>query len=319
MPDREKPEEKDRNVPDAADARDNGKKGETDSPAAGGGKVVAFLAGGTGHPERDGEDGQDEWWLDEEGDGDDGEDGESGPRFPAWVRRLVVGVLVVALLGQLVALLPRIYNVNVMEILQETRRLSRDEQVQAYKQAIVIVEAEGNKGTGFNIDERGLIVTNHHVIGGASGAVIGFADGRVFPAEVLASDAEADLAVLVPAVPQQEAFPTLKLDAGQSWQPEDPVHYIGNPLFLRHMAGRGKVLGLVDAGKSLPVLLIEAPIYPGNSGSPVIAGNGRVIGIIYASTELVMEDGRMKAGLAIPANHPFLAETLADLAETGDG
>lgn len=288
MPDGGRPGDADANKPVAAEERRNGMPPGPD------------LAEDPEAPE-------DEWWTDGEDFGEDGDGEERRPRFPAWVRRLILWLVAIALAGQATAWLPAIYNVNVLRLIAETRELARDERVQAYKAAIVVVEAAGRKGTGFNVAERGLVVTNHHVVEGSRTAVVGFADGRVFRARVLAEDAAADLAVLAPAEPREETYPTLPLASGGTWSPGEPVVYIGNPLFLRHVAGRGTVLGLAHAGKDFPVLLVEAPVYPGNSGSPVIAEDGRVIGILYASTGLDRDGGRVKAGLAIPADHPFLA------------
>lgn len=303
MPDGEKPNEKDVKKPVAAEGDDSGGADEIEqNPVEDArGKVVPL------RPDQPEEAfGDDDWREDEED-----EEGPQGPRFPAWVRRLIVAVLVVALAGQAVAILPRIYNVDVIAFLKVARTLSQDERVQAYKEAIVVVDAAGRKGTGFNVDERGRIITNQHVIEGVDMAIIAFEDGRVFHARVLAEDAEADLAVLEPVDPPEEPFPALEVEASPSWSPDDPVYYIGNPLFFRHITGQGTVLGLANAGKPFPVMLIEAPIYPGNSGSPVITENGRVIGVIYASTELETGGRRVKAGLAIPASHPFLQETPA--------
>lgn len=300
MPDGEKPDGEDRKEPVTEGER---------KPGEGGSNVIPFRpAGHSGSPDfPEAED--DEWWMEEEESGDDGDGDEAGrPRFPAWASRMVVAVIALALVAQAAAILPRVYNVDVIRLLGETRHLSQDERVQAYKAAIVVVEAGNRKGTGFNIGEHGLVVTNRHVIEGSRDVVVGFGDGRVFRARVAAEDGEADLALLVPDAERGERFPTLGLDPAGTWSPDDEVYYIGNPLFFRHLAGRGKVLGWANADKPFPVLLVEAPIHPGNSGSPVIAGDGRVIGVIYASTELELDGRKVRAGLAIPAGHPFLAE-----------
>lgn len=307
MPDGEKPDGEDRKEPVTA---------EETKPGGGGSNVIPFRPAGPSGREDVPEAEDDAWWMEEEESGDDGDGDDAGrPRFPAWVSRMVVAVIALALVTQAAAILPRIYNVDVIRLLVETRHLSQDERVQAYKAAIVVVEAGDRKGTGFNISEHGLVVTNRHVIEGSRDVVVGFGDGRVLHARVAAEDGEADLALLVPDVEQDERFPTLELDPAGTWSPDDEVYYIGNPLFFRHLAGRGTVLGWANAGKPFPVLLVEAPIHPGNSGSPVIAGDGRVIGVFYASTELELDDRKVKAGLAIPAGHPFLAEAAGESAD----
>lgn len=233
-----------------------------------------------------------------------------------WVRQLVVALIATALVVNLFAVIPLIYNWNVMEFLKVTRELAKDERVQAYEQAIVVVSTSSGKGTGFNITEQGMIITNHHVVDDVDSAVIHFPDKTTLHADVVLRDPDMDLAVLKPQVPAGEDLPVLKVDSTASWREGMPVYYIGNPLFFNHIAGRGHVLGMMAIGdKPKPVMLIDAPIYNGNSGSPVIGEDGKVIAVIYATAEITLDGQQKKVGLAIPTNHPFFTDAKSKFAK----
>ena len=227
-----------------------------------------------------------------------------------WLRPIILGIVALALVGNVMAIIPLIFNSNVIQFLKVTNELSKDEALQAYKQAIVVVEAGDRKGTGFNIAANGIIVTNEHVVGNALTAVIGFPDDQIFHADVVAIDPEADLAILKVKKPPEAELPLLNVSLEQSWSEGMLIYYFGNPLFFNHIIGQGAVLGLTEmADKPMPIMLIDAPIYKGNSGSPVLNAEGDVIAVIYATTEIMQNGQRLKAGLAIPTNHPFFTHS----------
>ena len=259
-----------------------------------------------------------EWdqpWRPEEAEGDwewneedfhSNEDQVSPSPLRGWTRRFIIVIVAIALLGNVLAVIPLIYNSNVFQFLKVTSELSQRGDLQTYKEAIVVVTADGSKGTGFNIDKQGLIVTNQHVVGDAKTAVIGFSDDTIFHADVVERDPDADLALLRLQNPPDRELPVLTVDSQSSWTPDMTIYYIGNPLFFSHIMGKGKVLELINIdSKPMPVLLLDAPIYKGNSGSPVLTENGQVIGVIYATTEITRNGNTIDAGLAIPTNHRF--------------
>lgn len=261
--------------------QDSDDKGKIDEP------VLPYESGG-------------DWEWNEEDFAAKDEEALEPPAYQKWIKRAVVAFVALALAGNMFAAIPLIYNLNVIQFLKKTRELQQNETLQQYKQAIVVVKSGDSKGTGFNIDERGLIVTNEHVVEGESIAVIGFPDGTTYRAIVTKSDPELDLAMLQ-VEGAAESLPTLEIETGQVRYENLPVYYIGNPYFFNHIMGEGTVLGLTPIeGRPSEVLMLDAPIYKGNSGSPVIGPEGKVIAVIYATSERRIGSQLVKVGLAVP-------------------
>jgi len=162
---------------------------------------------------------------------------------------------------------------------------SVEELAKRVRQSVVVVTFEGREGTqqglgtGFVIDAAGLIATNHHVIGEGRPIAIQLADGSRHPVtEITASDRGLDLAIVRIARPDK---PLVPLPLGDSGSPPDglPVVSIGNPLGLTFSVVSGVVSGTreIDGRRMLQLAM---PIEPGNSGGPVVAPDGSVIGIV---------------------------------------
>jgi len=140
-------------------------------------------------------------------------------------------------------------------------------------------------GSGVIIDGRqGLVVTNEHVVRGASSLTVTLSDGRELPAEILGSDPRFDLAVL--SVKASQTLPELKLGDSDGLMIGETVIAIGNPFGLSHTAttgvvsATGRVLPGSDGNPSLQDLIqTDASINPGNSGGPLLNINGEIIGI----------------------------------------
>lgn len=195
---------------------------------------------------------------------------------------------------------PQIYNLAAIQFLIKNRELSQNEYIQQYKQAVVVVKTDDSKGTGFNIHEHGLIVTNEHVVDASQTAFVQFPDGKTFSAEVIVRDAELDFALLQLEENEGE-LPVLQIDPEPSWKANDPVHVIGNPLFFSHIANEGVILGVTRVqDRASPVLMLQAPIFKGNSGSPVLDKNGLVIGVVFATSSVQHQGKKQKVGLAVP-------------------
>jgi Do/DeqQ family serine protease len=157
-------------------------------------------------------------------------------------------------------------------------------------------------GSGVNVREDGLIVTNNHVIEGGEQIRVALADRREFPAKVLLADQRADLAVLKIDV-GSERLPVLPLAAHDDAQVGDLVLAIGDPFGVGQTVTNGIVSALArtDVGASDFSFFIQtdAPINPGNSGGPLVDMAGNVIGIntlIYSRTGTTAG-----IGFAIPA------------------
>jgi serine protease Do len=156
-------------------------------------------------------------------------------------------------------------------------------------------------GSGLVIDGNGIVVTNEHVIEGASKVVVALLDGRELEAEVLGSDRDADLAVLKVGA---HGLPAVPLGRSADLMIGETVVAIGNPFGLSHTVTSG-VLSAI--GRTVPsesgqrlftdFLQTDASINPGNSGGPLVNIAGEVIGINSA-----IVSGANGIGFAIPAD-----------------
>lgn len=201
--------------------------------------------------------------------------------------------------------------------LDQNRILRNDELVIKTKPAVVYIEVVDttkplkvatHQGTGFNLDESGMVITNRHVVQSASLIIVSFAQGARFFAAGYKEIPGYDLAVITL---EAQGLPHLELESTVPAATGDIVTVIGNPLGLSQISQRGTV-GAFRRTKSnaSPVFELEFPINQGSSGSPVINAQGRVVGIVFASIAEI--DGKIKDrhGLAIPAE--VLLEQLAD-------
>ncbi|MDD3244034.1 MAG: trypsin-like peptidase domain-containing protein [Eubacteriales bacterium] len=142
-------------------------------------------------------------------------------------------------------------------------------------------------GTGFFVDKRGYILTNHHVAGDAKSIQAILASGDTLTGECVWSDAALDLAVV--KVPQGD-YPAVTLGDSADLRVGDEVVAIGTPLTLQfqHTVTSG-IVSALRRTLSVPseryvtfmeeLIQTDASINPGNSGGPLCALNGRVVGI----------------------------------------
>jgi len=161
---------------------------------------------------------------------------------------------------------------------------------------------QAGAGSGWIIDESGIIVTNSHVVEGAKKVTVTLSDDQVFEAKMVKTDPRDDLAIIkinagkLPAIPVGD---TSELNVG------DWVVAIGNPLGLGISAKEGIVsrLGVpvsISAGQTLYDLIeTSAAINPGNSGGPLVNMAGEVIGITSVKISTVGVEGM---GYAININ-----------------
>jgi putative serine protease PepD len=160
-------------------------------------------------------------------------------------------------------------------------------------------------GTGFVYDSDGHIVTNEHVIDGASSVSVKLADGSTWKATVVGSDASSDLAVLKIAAPASKLTP-LALADSSAVAVGDGVVAIGNPFGLDGTVTSGIVSAVdreITAPDSTPIeraIQTDAAINHGNSGGPLLDLQGKVIGV----TSQIESDsgGNDGVGFAVPSN-----------------
>jgi len=153
-------------------------------------------------------------------------------------------------------------------------------------------------GSGFIVDaERGLVVTNHHVIANARAIAVGIGDRR-FEAELIGSDPRTDLAVLRVAARNLRQLP---LARSHPTEVGDYVVAIGNPFQMGQTVTSGIVSAIrISSDRSHRYVQTDAPINPGNSGGPLINMRGEVIGV--NSAIITPGDGNVGIGLAVPAD-----------------
>lgn len=218
------------------------------------------------------------------------------PKFVYWLIALVM-ILNIA------ALLPQTLSIPAVDFLMTSAELSKKPEIKGYKQSVVVIETTDSKGTGFAMNDKGDIMTNYHVIEGYNKVTVAFPNQGLYVGEVVATYPDIDLAVL--SLDTDDQLPYLPLaDSFQLAQEED-IYFIGNPLKFNGIANRGVILDYTFVeSKSLPVVMMDAPVYRGNSGSPVINQSGQVIGVVYATLEH-KEEGRV--GLFIPIDYYFEA------------
>ena len=171
-------------------------------------------------------------------------------------------------------------------------------------------------GSGVLIDAKGIILTNDHVISGASRIVATTRSGQELSCEVIGSDADNDLAVLRVRKPGAP-LPTIKMGTSSDLMIGETVVAIGNPFGLSNTVTAGVLSALRRSvpGENQRVyndfLQIDAPINPGNSGGPVVNIQGDLIGIATA----IIGGGAQGIGFAIPVDRAH--RIVSDLVKFG--
>ncbi len=167
------------------------------------------------------------------------------------------------------------------------------------------VESGGNsQGSAFVVHPSGLLITNNHVVSGASDIAVRFSDGESLPARLAGADPSLDLAVL--RVDVAKPLPASVLGNSDRVEEGDPLLALGCPFGMSATITRGILSGkerrvdvgaLGAAGSPIAWLQTDAAINPGSSGGPLVDYDGSVIGVITATVPA----GRGVA-FAIPVN-----------------
>jgi serine protease Do len=156
-------------------------------------------------------------------------------------------------------------------------------------------------GTGFIFQDDGHVATNYHVVANADEITVTLSDGREFPAAVVGTDPDTDLAVL--KIDADGPLPYVEFGDSDALRVGDPVIAIGNPFGLGDTVTAGIVSAehrAIGAGRYDDFLQIDAAINHGNSGGPTFNRDGQVIGI---NTAIHSPTGsNVGIGFAIPSN-----------------
>jgi serine protease Do len=168
-------------------------------------------------------------------------------------------------------------------------------------------------GSGFIVAADGLIVTNNHVVAGAKSVRVRLSDSREVPAQIVGTDAATDIALLRINAGR---LPVLRLGLSEKSAVGDAVIAIGNPYGLGQtvtagiVSARGRTL---DADPYIDFLQTDAAINRGNSGGPLLATDGTVLGV--TSVIFSPSGGSVGLGFAIPAE--TVAAVIAQLEAHG--
>jgi Do/DeqQ family serine protease len=177
-------------------------------------------------------------------------------------------------------------------------------------------ELQRGQGSGFIVDNSGVVLTNAHVVDQADRVTVTLKDGRQFDGQVKGADEVTDLAV-VQINAQNTTLPVARLGNSDTLQVGDWAIAVGNPLGLDNTVTLGIIstlgrssseVGIPD--KRLEFIQTDAAINPGNSGGPLVNDRGEVIGINTA-----IRADATGIGFAIPINKAKSIE--AELLETG--
>ncbi|MEQ8355847.1 MAG: DegQ family serine endoprotease [Kiloniellaceae bacterium] len=169
-------------------------------------------------------------------------------------------------------------------------------------------------GSGFIIDPEGYVVTNNHVVDGASEVTIRLEDDSTYPAQVIGTDPQTDLALL--KIKAERPLPALKLGDSDSAEVGDWVMAVGNPFGLGGTVTAGIISARgrnIQAGPYDDFLQVDASINRGNSGGPLFNLGGDVIGVNTAIFS--PNGGSVGIGFAIPSN--MVKSVVAQLRENG--
>ncbi len=170
-------------------------------------------------------------------------------------------------------------------------------------------------GSGFIISADGYVLTNHHVVDGASGVKVKLSDGREFSAEVVGSDEQSDVALLkIDAA----GLPTLRIGDSNALKPGQWAIAIGSPFGLDHSVTAGIISAVGRSNRFaqqqyVPFIQTDVAINQGNSGGPLLNVRGEVVGI--NSQIFSRSGGYMGVSFAIPIDLAMGA--VEQLKETG--
>jgi S1-C subfamily serine protease len=199
---------------------------------------------------------------------------------------------------------PAVVNVYAARVVENRNPLMDDPIFRRFfGQGLPREQVQRSLGSGVIVDPSGLIMTNNHVIEGATEVKVSLADKRELEAEIVLKDARTDLAVLK-IKEARERFPALDFGNSDDLQVGDLVLAVGNPFGVGQTVTHGIVSALARTQVGITdyqfFIQTDAAINPGNSGGALVDLSGRLMGINTAIFS--RSGGSQGVGFAIPAN-----------------
>jgi Do/DeqQ family serine protease len=198
---------------------------------------------------------------------------------------------------------PAVVNVYAARVVENRNPFMNDPLFRQFFGAVPREQVLRSLGSGVIIDPSGLVVTNFHVIDGASEVKVALADKREFDAQIVLKDEHSDLAVLK-LKDAKERFPALEFANSDELQVGDVVLAIGDPFGIGQTVTHGIVSAVARTQVGISdyrfFIQTDAAINPGNSGGALVDLAGKLVGIntaIYSRS-----GGSLGIGFAIPAN-----------------
>jgi Do/DeqQ family serine protease len=198
---------------------------------------------------------------------------------------------------------PAVVNVYAARVVENRNPFMNDPFFRQFFGAVPREQVQRSLGSGVIVDPSGLVVTNNHVIEGASAVKISLADKREFEAEIVLKDEHSDLTILR-IKGANERFPVLEFGNSDELQVGDIVLAIGDPFGVGQTVTHGIVSAVARTQVGISdyrfFIQTDAAINPGNSGGALVDAVGRLVGIntaIYSRS-----GGSQGIGFAIPAN-----------------
>jgi serine protease Do len=187
-----------------------------------------------------------------------------------------------------------IANYEIHALASANQPLSAEQIARNSIPSIVWIHAPTGRGSGFFIDNSGLVVTNRHVVGDAFSVKVHLYDGSIHTGRVVKRDAS-DVA-LVKLEGEKTNVPGLPVCYTHAVQVGEDVIAIGNPLALSNTVTKGIISGIRSLGNR-NLIQTDVAVNPGNSGGPLLNQQGVVVGIV---TEKMTSRGVEGLGFALP-------------------
>jgi len=198
---------------------------------------------------------------------------------------------------------PAVANVYAARVVENHNPFLNDPLFRRFFGGVPREQVMRSLGSGVIVDPSGLVVTNYHVIEGASEVKVALSDKREFDAEIVLKDEHSDLTVLG-LKDASEKFPVLDFANSDELQVGDVVLAIGDPFGVGQTVTHGIVSAVARTQVGISdyqfFIQTDAAINPGNSGGALVDIKGRLVGIntaIYSRS-----GGSQGIGFAIPAN-----------------